>query len=57
MTDAEKVHKVANGYLLVDGTFAPPPLMNPFKWGCDIVFHSGTKYFGYFIFPVFVALF
>jgi cystathionine beta-lyase/cystathionine gamma-synthase len=30
----------------VDATFAPPPLMDPFKWGVDIVMHSATKYLG-----------
>lgn len=33
-------------YLTVDATFAPPPLLEPFRWGVDIVMHSGTKYFG-----------
>ncbi|KAK4149762.1 pyridoxal phosphate-dependent transferase [Chaetomidium leptoderma] len=33
-------------YLTVDATFAPPPLQDPFKYGVDIVLHSGTKYFG-----------
>jgi cystathionine beta-lyase/cystathionine gamma-synthase len=33
-------------YLTVDATFAPPPLQDPFKYGVDIVMHSGTKYFG-----------
>jgi cystathionine beta-lyase/cystathionine gamma-synthase len=33
-------------FLSVDATFAPPPLMEPFKWGADIVMHSGTKYIG-----------
>ncbi|KAJ3534940.1 hypothetical protein NM688_g7052 [Phlebia brevispora] len=42
---ADKVH-AAGGTLLVDSTFAPPPLQYPFKWGADIVMHSGTKYFG-----------
>lgn len=42
---ADKVHKFG-GKLLIDGTFAPPPLQYPFKWGADIVMHSGTKYFG-----------
>ncbi|KAI0600153.1 cystathionine beta-lyase [Biscogniauxia sp. FL1348] len=32
--------------LTVDATFAPPPLADPFRWGADIVMHSGTKYFG-----------
>ena len=30
----------------MDSTFAPPPLQYPFKWGADMVMHSGTKYFG-----------
>jgi cystathionine gamma-synthase len=30
----------------VDATFAPPPLMDPFKWGADYVMHSATKYLG-----------
>ncbi|KAI0774370.1 cystathionine gamma-synthase [Fomes fomentarius] len=42
---ADKVH-AAGGHLLVDATFAPPPLQYPFKWGADVVMHSGTKYFG-----------
>ncbi|CAK7273124.1 hypothetical protein SEPCBS57363_005493 [Sporothrix epigloea] len=33
-------------YLTVDATFAPPPLLDPFQWGADVVMHSGTKYFG-----------
>ncbi|KAI1433659.1 pyridoxal phosphate-dependent transferase [Xylaria sp. CBS 124048] len=32
--------------LTVDATFAPPPLLDPFAFGADIVMHSGTKYFG-----------
>jgi len=42
---ADKIHAVG-GRLLVDATFAPPPLQDPFKWGADIVMHSGTKYLG-----------
>ncbi|KIY73656.1 cystathionine gamma-synthase [Cylindrobasidium torrendii FP15055 ss-10] len=42
---ADKIHKVG-GKLLVDATFGPPPLQDPFKWGADIIFHSATKYFG-----------
>ena len=30
----------------IDATFAPPPLMDPFKWGADYVMHSATKYLG-----------
>ena len=33
-------------YLMVDATFGPPPLQDPFKHGADVVMHSGTKYFG-----------
>jgi len=33
-------------YLTVDATFAPPPLLEPFQFGADMVMHSGTKYFG-----------
>jgi cystathionine gamma-synthase len=42
---ADKIHAIG-GKLLVDATFAPPPLQDPFKWGADCVMHSGTKYFG-----------
>ncbi|KAH9179895.1 cystathionine gamma-synthase [Lactarius sanguifluus] len=34
------------GRLVVDATFAPPPLQYPFKWGADIIMHSATKYLG-----------
>lgn len=42
---AEKAHS-RGAYLIVDGTFAPPPLQEPFEWGADLVMHSGSKYFG-----------
>ncbi|KAJ7068173.1 Cys/Met metabolism PLP-dependent enzyme-domain-containing protein [Mycena amicta] len=42
---ADKVHR-AGGKLLVDSTFAPPPLQYPFNFGADCIMHSGTKYFG-----------
>ncbi|KAI1420977.1 Cys/Met metabolism PLP-dependent enzyme-domain-containing protein [Xylaria sp. FL1777] len=32
--------------LSVDATFAPPPLLEPFAFGVDVIMHSGTKYFG-----------
>ena len=32
----------AGGWLVVDSTFAPPPIQYPFKWGADVVMHSGT---------------
>ncbi|KAK4054811.1 hypothetical protein OIV83_000735 [Microbotryomycetes sp. JL201] len=42
---ANRAH-AAGGIVAVDSTFAPPPIQDPFKWGCDIVMHSATKYFG-----------
>ncbi|TFY83826.1 hypothetical protein EWM64_g191 [Hericium alpestre] len=42
---ADKVHAVG-GRLVIDATFAPPPLQYPFKWGADLIMHSATKYFG-----------
>lgn len=33
-------------YLSVDATFAPPPLLEPFRFGVHVVLHSGTKYLG-----------
>jgi cystathionine beta-lyase/cystathionine gamma-synthase len=42
---AEKAH-ARGAYLTVDATFGPPPLQDPFAWGADIIFHSGTKYIG-----------
>jgi len=42
---ADKAHS-RGAFLLVDATFAPPPLQDPFIWGADIVMHSGTKYVG-----------
>ncbi|EPQ28561.1 uncharacterized protein PFL1_03865 [Pseudozyma flocculosa PF-1] len=38
--------RAAGGSLVVDSTFAPPPLTDPFAFGADMVMHSGTKYFG-----------
>ncbi|KAG6902307.1 hypothetical protein C0995_001917 [Termitomyces sp. Mi166 len=44
---ADKIHKVG-GSLLVDSTFAPPPLQYPFDFGADAYIKGsvGTKYFG-----------
>jgi cystathionine beta-lyase/cystathionine gamma-synthase len=42
---AEKAH-AQGAYLIVDSTFAPPSLQDPFLWGADIIMHSGSKYFG-----------
>ncbi|KAE8212291.1 hypothetical protein CF327_g4061 [Tilletia walkeri] len=38
--------KSSKGVLVVDATFAPPPLQNPFDQGADMIMHSATKYFG-----------
>ncbi|EEP76827.1 conserved hypothetical protein [Uncinocarpus reesii 1704] len=42
---ADKAH-ARGAYLLVDSTFGPPGLQDPFLWGADMVMHSGTKYLG-----------
>lgn len=42
---ADKAHS-RGAYLLVDATFGPPGLQDPFLHGADIVMHSGTKYLG-----------
>ena len=41
-----KAKAVPGAHVVVDSTFAPPPLQNPFQQGADMVMHSGTKYFG-----------
>lgn len=45
--DIEKFAKSAHAHgvpLIMDNTFATPINCNPFKFGCDIVTHSTTKY-------------
>ncbi|KAJ5389073.1 trans-sulfuration enzyme [Penicillium cataractarum] len=42
---AEKAHS-RGAFLIVDSTFAPPGLQDPFLFGADLVMHSGSKYFG-----------
>ncbi|EER42951.1 cystathionine gamma-synthase [Histoplasma capsulatum var. duboisii H88] len=42
---ADKAH-ARGAYLLVDSTFGPPGLQDPFRWGADLVLHSGSKYLG-----------
>ncbi|KAH8692352.1 cystathionine gamma-synthase [Talaromyces proteolyticus] len=42
---AQKAHS-RGAFLLVDSTFGPPGLQDPFEWGADLVMHSGSKYFG-----------
>ncbi|WP_027010223.1 trans-sulfuration enzyme family protein [Conchiformibius kuhniae] len=36
--------KAAGAWVGIDNTFATPYLQNPLDLGCDIVFHSATKY-------------
>ncbi|KAB8263245.1 cystathionine gamma-synthase [Aspergillus pseudonomiae] len=42
---ADEAHK-CGAYLVIDSTFGPPGLQDPFALGADIIMHSGTKYFG-----------
>ena len=42
---AEKAHS-RGAVLIVDATFGPPGLQEPFQCGADVVMHSGTKYLG-----------
>lgn len=44
-TYADKAHS-RGAHLIVDSTFGPPGLQDPFAHGADIVLHSGTKYIG-----------
>ena len=41
-----KAHRVG-ATVVVDSTFAPPPLQDPFKWGADLVMHSGMRCINY----------
>lgn len=42
---ADKAHR-RGAWLVIDATFGPPGLQDPFLWGADVVMHSGTKYLG-----------
>ena len=42
---AQKAH-AKGAHLVVDATFGPPGLQEPFALGADVVMHSGTKYLG-----------
>ena len=42
---AEKAHS-RGAILVIDATFGPPGLQEPFQWSADVVMHSGTKYIG-----------
>lgn len=46
VTDISKVKEIAGDEItvVVDNTFAPPPIQTPLKSGADIVVHSVTKY-------------
>lgn len=49
LLDIEAVAEVAHSLgvpLIIDNTVASPYLIQPFKWGADIVTHSATKYLG-----------
>ncbi|MGB2968677.1 MAG: bifunctional o-acetylhomoserine/o-acetylserine sulfhydrylase [Candidatus Nanopelagicales bacterium] len=47
--DIEGLATIAHEFgvpLMVDNTVATPYLINPIKWGADVVIHSATKYLG-----------
>lgn len=47
VTDIKKVCEIAHRHgvkVIVDNTFAPPPIQRPLALGADIVLHSVTKY-------------
>ncbi len=45
VTDIAAIKEAAgNIMVVVDNTFAPPPIQKPFECGADIVIHSATKY-------------
>lgn len=49
VVDVEKVVKIAKKHKIitvVDNTFSPPPCVEPYKMGVDIIVHSITKYVG-----------
>lgn len=39
----EAARRIGGVHVIVDGTFAPPPLQRPLELGVDIVMHSTTK--------------
>lgn len=41
LVDIARRHKLR---LIVDSTFAPPPIMQPLEYGVDMVVHSASKY-------------
>lgn len=47
LTDIKAISALAHQHeikVVVDNTFAPPPIQYPLQLGADIVVHSGTKY-------------
>jgi len=49
VVDIEALSDMAHAHgvpVIVDNTVPSPYLNNPFKWGCDIIVHSLTKYLG-----------
>jgi len=49
MLDIEAVARVAHDAglpLMIDNTMPSPALVNPLRWGADIVVHSATKFIG-----------
>ncbi len=45
VTDIAAIKEAAKDIMVVvDNTFAPPPIQRPFECGADIVVHSATKY-------------
>ncbi|GMM57804.1 hypothetical protein DAKH74_044200 [Maudiozyma humilis] len=42
---ADRAH-AKGALLMIDSTFAPPPLQKPWDFGADIIMHSATKFFG-----------
>lgn len=49
VVDLEALADMAHAHgvpVIVDNTVPSPYLNNPFKWGCDIIVHSLTKYMG-----------
>ena len=40
----EAARAIGSVHVIVDGTFAPPPLQRPLTLGADVVMHSTTKY-------------
>ena len=43
LSDANRAHN-SGGQVLVDSTFGPPGIQDPFAWGADIIMHSASKY-------------